>query len=522
MPNSQHLVSAKDNPISEIHANEVWELLSWIGFQDLPSAKEFLIDGIIDSGGDWQHELLEIAKGKVFSVEGNIIAAVSIFQTQREKLLSANFESTLTHNLIAYCEYEYSACLAKAQDPSQSIRLLKAALFHSSSERLSLAIKYGIQASKSRNSKSSARADSFFKYQHLFDKLNMHTLSLFAKREAAKLLAFNGEREKSLSLLEETANQASAAKLEYLQELCELSMAYQYFKLGLINDSKSRYTCLLQGTTNFHNKIVALENLYLIARREENEPEGIDILRTALTISQSCGAINRTTGINLYLGKHYHQKKENSVSAKYLVEAFRSALHQLELGFSFSSGIHEAIVEYDHLVQHLHLNRTEPISRLHKLGLPVDIPRTWQFTKDTFHANLILYHRKHTGKTGKYLSILKMKPTSYYSLLGRLKERGIDLGKGRNAPPPEGVIDDQLQEYIAQDPNLSWKEINQRFEDDFFRQMYARAGYNKQRLAAQLDLSYSAVLEKTRSFTQAVSAPSDPPLSPALLPDDSP
>ena len=58
-----------------------------------------------------------------------------------------------------------------------------------------------------------------------------------------------------------------------------------------------------------------------------------------------------------------------------------------------------------------------------------------------------------------------------------------------------------LQQYCRMHRDLTWPEINERFEQDMLAYHYKLNNYNKKQLAKSLGLAYSGIVNRTRYLT---------------------
>jgi len=57
-----------------------------------------------------------------------------------------------------------------------------------------------------------------------------------------------------------------------------------------------------------------------------------------------------------------------------------------------------------------------------------------------------------------------------------------------------------LNSYVNDLMDLTWNQANEQFEKEIIEYLFKQVGYQKTRLAEELDISYPTVLQKTKSL----------------------
>jgi transcriptional regulator with PAS, ATPase and Fis domain len=57
-----------------------------------------------------------------------------------------------------------------------------------------------------------------------------------------------------------------------------------------------------------------------------------------------------------------------------------------------------------------------------------------------------------------------------------------------------------LNSYVGGLIELTWSEANEQFEKEIIEYLFKQVGYQKTKLAEELDISYPTVLQKTKSL----------------------
>jgi tetratricopeptide (TPR) repeat protein len=240
------------------------------------------------------------------------------------------------------------------------------------------------------------------------------------------------------------------------------------------------------------------EILTLLEVDSGNMELAMEHLKKALDISLELDHIVMVPDQCLYLGETYENHFHDLEKAEHYYRIGQEhSLRYAEHGISLT-GDRKKVVDG-------HLRLLSSTTR--QIAAPKKAPdyfsfaagKSWRTIKDIFQHQLILYHSKEISK-GKLLAAkLSMPPTTLYSLKTRLLERGYELVETTDN---SSTSQHPAQEFIHEHNELSWAEINKIFEQEMIHYLYEKYGYNKHRMANILELSYPAIINKTRELTQ--------------------
>jgi tetratricopeptide (TPR) repeat protein len=240
------------------------------------------------------------------------------------------------------------------------------------------------------------------------------------------------------------------------------------------------------------------EVLTLLEAKSDHMELAMEHLKKALDISLELDHIVMVPDQCLYLGETYENHFHDLEKAEHYYRIGQEhSLRYAEHGISLT-GDRKKVVDG-------HLRLLSSTTR--QIAAPKKAPdyfsfaagKSWRTIKDIFQHQLILYHSKEISK-GKLLAAkLSMPPTTLYSLKTRLLERGYELVETTDN---SSTSQHPAQEFIHEHNELSWAEINKIFEQEMIHYLYEKYGYNKHRMANILELSYPAIINKTRELTQ--------------------
>ncbi len=506
---------ARDLPkgLIQIHKHEFWEILSQYGFKDFNAMKDLLYSEPDVEKNSPFDALLKIGKAKAHSLEGNLLAAKQFLDESRIILLSMNTTNEVERKLIsefsAYGCYENAVLLTKSGDVNQSNKQLLQAKQLTTSPNLLIQVDFGMIANMQRQQKLHD-ISPLEKYADRFARYNMTISRLFALREIANYKRKNKEVDESISLFKHIIQTAHRWNLQYIEDLTANSLAYATLVSGDLKDCESLSRNIINRTHSKYILAVAYENLAICLAKQDRIDEAVEIVETSLEMCIKHNVISRIAAHTDYLSEVYENHfKDLKMASHYLQLGYDQSLLHLQYGMNldkFRLKVIKRYVQflYDHAPSTITDDSYDPF-------FDFTLGHSWQEIKDLFHYNLIVYHQIHSGKTGKILKALDMPPTTFYSLRNRLESRGIQFMRSESGEEqlPSDQFIEPLQRYIQMHAEKNWIEINRQFEGDAFKFLYHHYGYSKQRLAKILDLSYSVIIEKTRSLTEL---PDTPPL----------
>ncbi|MEA3286345.1 MAG: hypothetical protein U9Q77_03070, partial [Candidatus Marinimicrobia bacterium] len=202
----------------------------------------------------------------------------------------------------------------------------------------------------------------------------------------------------------------------------------------------------------------------------------------------------------LYLGDIHRTHYQDLGQAEYYYKLGHDhSMRYAEQGICLIGDRRKVVDAYHKL---LHDSKPAPVTA--KSSKNIDVfafagGKPWKEIKDTFQHQLILYHAANELNSRQLAKKLALPASTLYSIRERLKVRGYLL-PGKDQSPPSETHD--LQGFIHQHGELNWDEINELFEREMIHYLYEKYGYNKNRMANILDLSYPSIISKTRELTR--------------------
>ncbi len=128
--------------------------------------------------------------------------------------------------------------------------------------------------------------------------------------------------------------------------------------------------------------------------------------------------------------------------------------------------------------------------------------QSWKQINDIFQFRLLQKHLESGIVISALPAKLELKTSTYYAIKRRLSQHGFDFESIPTKMPVKLKNQDlaALNVYVFGLTNLSWSQANARFEKEIIEYLFKRVGYQKTKLAEELNVSYPTVLQKTKSL----------------------
>ena len=244
---------------------------------------------------------------------------------------------------------------------------------------------------------------------------------------------------------------------------------------------------------------ILYENLALLAEARSDMDTAVELVKQALEVSTRLDSIPHIPDECLYLGQAYETHYQDLEQAeKYYQLGYEHAMRYARHGVSLSGDRQKVVEAYVRLTNQKKGAPQPGLSLSPETHFAFSEGKPWKEIKDIFHYQLIRYHQRNHAKSKRLAKHLDMPASTLYSVQGRLKKRGYELpGKDQQGSSP----DHSLFPFIDEHRELTWQAVNEIFENEIMHYLYEKYGYNKQRMAQILKLSYPSIITKTRELT---------------------
>lgn len=496
----KHLVSRdlvegliqSDNP-KNIHL-DLWELVSHLGFINLDLSGEIItyLRGFIGEN-DWRSIILDLGMTRYDSLSGMTYKSAAGLQriqvdlAEQTKVLPAE----VRNELYALYYYLWTALKGKIGVFHENHLQLTLGKSLTSIKSFKLAFEYAL--ARYEAGQNIVEPETLLPIAQRLEKQNLHSLAAMAYREVGILNRRLHKYEHVVNYYEKSFELASKHSIPLAIDQYYVSLGYYHYWKKDYNLAAEILNKVKLDPPNGVTTILALENQAVVHEALNQYEKALELIETALKVSRNQDCLRGVPTHTLYLGTIYENRMSNLSAAENVLRlGFESAIKSTEVGLTLNGDRKKVVEAYlDFLKRH-----RKPAATVKKIkdSFAFAQGKRWKDIKETFHHQLMIYHRQSCA-TGKALAHkLSMPPTTLYSLQNRLKARGFQL---ENDHHPSH----DLQTFIQDHKDLSWDEINEIFEREMMLYLYEKYGYNKLRMSKILDLSYTMIIDKTREIT---------------------
>ena len=187
------------------------------------------------------------------------------------------------------------------------------------------------------------------------------------------------------------------------------------------------------------------------------------------------------------LGSAYEKLKEQGLAYHFYSEGYKLLQSEMDLGLPIL-GYRKTVV--NSYIEFLSYNQKLPYVNSNKEALRFVIGKSMKEIRDIFHKALLTM-QIHRHKNAPVLcKALDIDTRTYF-----LYQKKLNLKRGH--------FDDNLfksqyfRQYIEALQPYTWREANNRFEEDLFQFLLEKYQHNKKKIAEVLDVSYPQVVMKT-------------------------
>jgi len=481
--------------------NELWELILMLGFGDL-SITEGLYHNLRSklSENDWRRPLMEIGESRFHCIAGKEVECLKNLTSASDILFSPDqslAEGTVSEIMALYY-YVITILWEKVRDIPDLLQMLYSGWNSTSIPNFKLAFEYRIASIRvsSHNLPLSQLALLVAK----LEERKLWALVCIGYRRLAIAYRDNGDYAKSHENLKLGLKVALEHNLETNIMQISMTRGTVFYKQGKIDQAKNTFSKIYPSNSENPAIPLLLEHLALIAEQQGDIKQAFQHITSALKFSTKLDMISLVPSEYLYLGQtceNYYKDLEQA--EHYYKQGYDHAMRYASHGVNLTGDRKDVVDAYVNLINKKR-GKTAPV----KAARPADSfafsqGKPWKDVKDIFHHQLICFHLEHEPNSKSLAKKLDMPPSTLYSVQNRLKKRGYLLPEKTSPPTTENHA---LFNFIEEHEEMSWEEINAIFEREIIHYLYEKYGYNKQRMAQILELSYPSIITKTRELTQ--------------------
>ncbi|MBC8190987.1 MAG: hypothetical protein ISR87_14640 [Candidatus Marinimicrobia bacterium] len=477
--------------------SDYWEFLLMLGFGDAAKA-ELLYKSLRNTvpSSDWRMPLVEIGEARILSISSRDFDCHKRLSSAAEIIFSrSNFlNEKIQSEITALYYYVLTTHQGKFDYNISALPLLHMGKSLTSIDSFRLAFDYMI-SQRQATLLNFPISDIISVVQNLEQK-ELWTLACIGYHQAAILSRKKNDFASAYKFYGTALSIASQMNLGVSLKQIQNSLGYLLFCEKRFDEAEQEYLKIIPDG-GFDPIIPVLhENLALLANARSDIDTCISHMEQAIKVSTKLDSIPNVPGEYLYLGQIYENHHNDLDRAEHYYKlGYDFAMRYASHGISLTGDRKDVVDAYVGIINK---------KRGPKAPKPVDSfaysqGLAWKDIKDIFHHQLICYHHENQKNSKAMAAKLNMPASTLYSLQERLKKRGYQLPAKTTSNHGEKH---SLFSFIEEHENMSWEAINTIFEQEIIHYLYEKYGYNKQRMAQILKLSYPSIITKTRELTQ--------------------
>ncbi len=483
--------------------NEWLEFISRLGLVSIEDARNVFLSGDYTQISDLDQKALYAAgRGKTLSLEGNLIGSKLTLDEAQLFAETSNAERgfPVKDEVLAYINYERGVFFEKFGEYNSGLSLYRSAKRLAESITLHSVLDYQMSAHLLDVNAGGSTEESKY-WIKFFREHKMQIMHLIAIRRLAKYYRLKKENSRARDLL--TTGRDFALKFDYpfMVEQIQNSYGYLLYSMGEIKEARKIFLELIEGVQSRYLYATILENQTLTYYDAAEYDAAVHYLGQAIDHSQKYDILSQIPGECLFMGDMQRDKLQHpEVATHYYEIGYRVAIKMTEHGFRLKGDRLEVVQRFNErskvgysIPDSMGL-RSEPFS--FALG------QSWKQINDVFQFHLIQKHLDSGIVISKLPGKLDLKTSTYYAIKRRLSQHGFDFESIPTKLPVKIKKDDMLalNTYVSGLTDLTWNLANEQFEKEIIEYLFKQVGYQKTKLAQELDISYPTVLQKTKSL----------------------
>jgi len=235
---------------------------------------------------------------------------------------------------------------------------------------------------------------------------------------------------------------------------------------------------------------------------DQGEYDGaVQYLGEAIEHSQKYDILSQIPDECLFMGDMQRDKLQHPELATHYYEiGAQVALKMAEYGFSLKGDRLDVVQRFNSRGK---ITYSFPESMQPRSGpFSFAMGQSWKQINDVFQFQLLQKHLDSEISISDLPAKLGLKTSTYYAIKRRLNQHGFDF-ESIPAKMPIKLNNQDLMAlniYVHHLMDLTWSQANAQFEKEIIEYLFKQVGYQKTKLAEELDISYPTVLQKTKSL----------------------
>jgi len=493
----------QNSVIKQPKTNEWLEFISRLGLVSIEDARTVFLSGDYSQISDLNQKALYTAgRGKTLSLEGNIIGSKLTFDEAMLLAETSNAERgyPVKDEVLAYIDFERAVFFDKLKEYHSGLSLFHSAKRLAESITLHSVIDYQISAHllDARAGSSVGESQSWINH---FQEHNMRIMHLASLRRLARYFRITKEHSQSRDLL--TTGIELGLKYEYpfMVDQTKNSYGYLIYCMGEISEARGVFEELLEGVQSRYLYSTVLENMTLSYYNEGEYDAAVQYLGEAIEHSQKYDILSQIPDECLFMGDMQRDKFQRpEIATHYYEIGYQVSLKMAEHGFSLKGDRLEVVQRFNdrpkvgYSIPDTVGPRSEPFA--------FAIGKSWKQINDVFQFYLVQKHLESGIAISELPGKLELKTSTYYAIKRRLSQHGYDFESIPVTIAVKLQSHDKaaLNIYVSGLAELTWNQANEQFEKEIIEYLFKQVGYQKTKLAEELDISYPTVLQKTKSL----------------------
>lgn len=444
--------------------------------------------------------ILLTGQAKATELEGDLVKAKDLFESALASAKQAT-STIIDEDVLAFVYYEYGLFYNAVSAPGVAARMFYKSFQLSRTDRLKFLLDYQfwlLDFTEDPNPDFERQVDFISKFQ----ARQMHVMETLGFKWLGITQAGHNHLDEADSNLQKGLALAEKYGLQFI--FWDISNSYGLLLRRKVSQEAAikHFESIIPFVESYKLQVYIRKNLairYQVAGRHD---EAIDMAMSSLDYAQKHRVYAMIPGLGWLIGKAIREDTGDIQKAfHYYKIGYDEAIKQQEAGLPLTGWRYKMVKEYTEFVT----------SQLPETFYSMSILNYFEWTKgkswveiqDLFHFNFFIYHFTNTGIGEFIFKKLQINPSTFYALTKRMRDlRGINFPDFREKNPkiPQDLIVKSLQDYIRINRDKSWKEINNKFEQDVFAHLFKESGYNKKEMSRNLNLSYASVIRKYKQI----------------------
>jgi|GEM_PF-559271 len=485
-------------------SNEWLEFISQMGLIDFDKAQTVFFSGGYSELSDiGQQALFTAGRGKILSLEGNLLGSKLSYDDAHALADDRNAELGFPSRdeILAYIHYEKGGFFTKYGEKYIAQSLYRSARRMVESQRLSKIIEYQLYAMEFE-SDSGGSIEISNNWIDYFRDNQMQIMHLIAERRLANYFRQKEMYKEALARIASALENAYSYGHPFMVDQLKSAQGFIYYYGGHIQRSRELFQDLLPKVQSHYLKSAVLENITLTYFSEKKYSHAEKYIGDAIKNSLDYEIISRLPDECLFMGelqRDVFQRPE--LATHYFEEGYKASLKMAEHGFSLKGDRLKVVRAFESRSKVSYSIPEQVGKQISPFAFSLGL--RWREILDLFHFTLIRSHLQAAAGNTDILEKLGLKTSTYYAIKRRLGSAGYSFDPGETSMPltlgqPELT---SFNVYVNKLQELTWTEANSQFETEIIEYLFKHAGYQKTKLAEDLDISYPTVLQKTKSLT---------------------